>query len=157
MARIEITIGDTEVLYSILNATGRTGEVIEAPEGVTMPETLAYTMGLIPSGYHADGTVAMFTRYADCGSDLRVGRELPPPESTLVFRAVGDGRIAEGYDWKLCVRPEAVKDCHLRLGQTHIEPPYPASSKAGFRASEHRQATMLVDAVERKKRRQGFA
>lgn len=160
MASITITINEAGTTYQRVGG-GYTGEVYEAPRNGQLPAPVAEAMGLSPWSFDGDGNCVEYTLLYPLMDEKIVhtakaqsqeGEQVP-----RLIHAKDNSRVAEDFDWKLDVRPEAVRQCGCKLRgegkETYITQPEPATTKAAYRENEHKVATMVVYRAEAKKRR----
>jgi hypothetical protein len=159
MARIEIEVTDTEVIYRLLPITGATGEEFNELPVAGVPPSVAENLGLVAHGYNADGTVAVYVRYVVGKTQERHAKApvRPVEPSAGIIRALDGTTRTEGFDWRLDALPLAVKECNMEMrGQgrvQYISEKYPATSKAAFREDEHRRAVVFSSGVEIEKKK----
>lgn len=154
MAKVEIEVTDTEVIYRLLPITGATGEEFDDLPAATLPPSIAENLGLMPTGYGGDGMARSYMRYVLGKTEERVSKApvRPVEPAQEVFRALDGTNREAGYDWRLDALPLAVKECNMEMrGQgrvQYISEKYPATSKAAFREDEHRRAVVFSSGVE---------
>ena len=160
MASITITINESGTTYQRVGG-GYTGEVYEAPRRIHLPAPVAEAMGLSPWSFDGEGNCVEYTLLYPLMDERIVHAAKAEQETQCAtpanVHAKDNSYAPEGFNWKLEVRPEAVRQggCKLR-GEgknTYIEQPEPATTKAAYRENEHRTATMVVYRAEARKRR----
>lgn len=153
MARIEILAEGAEIVYRLVGR-GNTGEVFDDLPAAGIPETVAHNLGLLPTRYGPTGEAEAYTRYVLGKDEERVSipQEVCQEPAPLRLKMKDGTDRPAGFNWKLDVLPVAVKECHLELRQGFIEQKEPATTKAAYRADEHRRATLIVERAEQGKR-----